>query len=62
MNRQEIQFAVKRNTRTVERIGRSSVPHPAIRYSGTGIKWFQDIKSEKKGGAPWQKTEQNICG
>ncbi len=43
MYRQTIEFAITRKNGVITQTGKSSVPHPAIKFQrGDGIKWYQD--------------------
>lgn len=42
MNKQIIEFAVKKTDNIVTRIGKSHISHPEIHFSGGGIKWHED--------------------
>lgn len=42
MNKQTIEFAVKKTDNTVTGIGRSYIKHPEIRFSNGSIRWYQD--------------------
>ena len=42
MNRQTIEFAVKKTDGTVTGIGRSYIKYPVIQFTGSSIKWYED--------------------
>ena len=51
MKKQTVEFATVTKNGVVKQIGRSSILAPKTNYSGTGIRWFDDTKLIKKGGA-----------
>lgn len=46
--KQMIQHAVVTQNNIVQKIGKSTIYQPKIRYNGKGIKWFDDSKLLKK--------------
>lgn len=41
MKKQSLQFAVQKTNNIVNRIGRSYIIHPKIKFSGGNIKWYE---------------------
>lgn len=53
MNKQIIQFAVRKMDSVITQTGRSYITHPEIHFSGGSIKWHKDKpeqKNESKNG------------
>lgn len=48
MNKQTATFAVKKKDGIVTQIGRSCIPQPKIKFSGGGIKWYEDRVKQKE--------------
>lgn len=42
MDKQTIEFSVKKSNNIVTSIGRSYISHPEIRFSGGNVKWYED--------------------
>lgn len=42
MDKQTIEFSVKKTDNIVTSIGRSYILHPEIRFSDGSIKWYED--------------------
>lgn len=42
MDKQTIEFSVKKADNIVNQIGRSYVSHPEIQFTGGSIKWYKD--------------------
>lgn len=42
MDKQTIEFSVKKTDNTVTGIGRSHILHPEIQFTGGSIKWYKD--------------------
>ena len=42
MDKQTIEFSVKKADNIVNQIGRSHISHPEIHFSGGSIKWYKD--------------------
>lgn len=53
MNKQIIQFAVRKTDSVITQTGRSYITHPKIQFNRDGIKWYADKpkqKNESKNG------------
>ena len=53
MNKQIIQFAVRKTDSVITGIGKSYISHPKIQFNGSGIRWLEDKpkqKNESKNG------------
>lgn len=48
MKRQSITFAVETKNGVVNRIGKSFINTPAVKFGGGSVKWFDDSKLIKK--------------
>lgn len=42
MDKQTIEFSVKKTDNIVTQIGRSYIKHPEIHFTGGSIKWYED--------------------
>lgn len=42
MDKQTIEFSVKKTDNIVTRIGKSHISHPEIHFTGGSIKWYED--------------------
>ncbi len=42
MDIQTVKFTVKKTDNIVSKIGRASVSHPEIQFTGDSIKWYKD--------------------
>lgn len=51
MKKYSMQFAIKINRDQTIEIGKSVVLTPKTQYTGKGIKWFDDTKLIRGGGA-----------
>lgn len=51
MQKQTIQFAVQSKNGVVQRVGKSTILQPKTNFKGGSVKWFDDSKLIKKGGA-----------
>ena len=47
MDKQTVEFAVKKSNNIVTGIGRSCVLHPEIHFSGGSIKWYEDKPEQR---------------
>lgn len=48
MQKQTIQFATITKNGVVQRVGKSTIVQPAIKYDGRSTKWFDDSKLIRK--------------
>lgn len=42
MDKQTLEFSVKKTDNIVSKIGRSHILHPEINFSGGSVKWYED--------------------
>lgn len=42
VDKQTIEFSVKKSNNIVTSIGKSYISHPEIRFSGGNVKWYED--------------------
>lgn len=42
MDKQTVEFAVKKSNNIVTKIGKSYILHPEIHFSSGSIKWYED--------------------
>lgn len=47
MQKQTIEFAVKRNRGRITRIGRTGIPQPKPNFKGGTIKWYENKPKQK---------------
>ena len=47
MDKQTIEFSVKKSNNMVTSIGRSYILHPKIRFSGGSVKWYEDKRKQQ---------------
>ena len=51
MNKHTVQFAVQSKNGVVEKVSKSTILQPKTNFKGGSVKWFDDSKLLKKGGA-----------
>ena len=47
MDKQTVEFAVKKSNNIVTKIGRSYILHPKICFSGGSVKWYEDKRKQQ---------------
>ena len=48
MDKQTIEFSVKKADNIVNQIGRSHISHPEIHFSGGSVKWYEDKPKQQR--------------
>lgn len=47
MDKQTVEFAVKKSNNIVTKIGKSYIFHPEIHFSGGSINWYKDKRKQQ---------------
>lgn len=47
MQKQTVQFAVKRDNGIITRVGRTSILQPKTNFKGGSVKWYEDKSKQK---------------
>lgn len=47
MQKQTVEFAVKRNNGIITRVGRTSILQPKTNFKGGSVKWYEDKPKQK---------------
>lgn len=47
MQKQTVQFAVKRDNGIITRVGRTSILQPKTNFKGGSVKWYEDKPKRK---------------
>jgi len=47
MDKQTVEFAVKKSNNIVTKIGKSYILHPEIHFSGGSINWYKDKRKQQ---------------